>query len=170
MKNIYEDEQDPSSWIAADKDIVLTPLPPFTVEDAIKALENKDNYGIYLANIRTGKVTDKDLEAYFGPTHRATKMKLEKERGEPFPIRTKQAMDDFVKNRVGKPNLVTYKVVGDTLVFPNSKNLSKGRTQSVVSTVMDNAKIKYTLKQKESFNENRIKAAIRESLTKRRLK
>ena len=41
MKNIFEDEEEqgPGSWIAADKDIVVTPEAPSTVEDAVKALE-----------------------------------------------------------------------------------------------------------------------------------
>ena len=166
MKNIFEneEEQGPGSWIAADKDIVLTPEAPSTVEDAIQALENKDNYGIYLSNIRTGKVTPKDMEEFFGPTSPRAKQKIEKDTGIMFPIKTKAAIDDFIKTRAGKPNLVAYTVVGDTLVFPNSKNTSKGRTQSIVSTVMKNAGVRYTIKQKESFNEAKIKAIIREEI------
>ena len=51
MKNIFEneEEQGPGSWIAADKDIVLIPQGNSTVEDAVKALEDKGNYGIYLS-------------------------------------------------------------------------------------------------------------------------
>ena len=166
MKNIFEDEEEqgPGSWIAADKDIVLTPEAPSTVEDAIQALENKDNYGIYLSNIRTGKVTPKDMEEFFGPTSPRAKQKIEKDTGVKFPVKTKAAIDDFIKNRAGKPNLVFYDVVDGTLVFPNSKNTSKGRTQSIVATVMDNAGINYTIKQKESFKEAQIKAMIREEI------
>ena len=168
MKNIFEneEEQGPGSWIAADKDIVVIPQGSSTVEDAIKALEDKNNYGIYVSNIRTGKVTPKDMEEFFGPTSPRAKQAIEKERGVKFPIKTKAAIDDFIKNRAGKPNLVYYDVVGDTLVFPNSKNTSKGRTQSIVSTVMDNAGINYTIKQKESFKESQIKAIIKEEILK----
>ena len=168
MKNIFEDdeEQGPGSWIAADKDIVLTPEAPSTVEDAIQALENKDNYGIYLSNIRTGKVTPKDMEEFFGPSSPRAKQKIEKDTGVMFPIKTKAAIDDFIKTRAGKPNLVAYTIVDDTLIFPNSKNSSKGRTQSIVSTVMKNAGVRYTIKQKESFNEAKIKAIIREEILK----
>ena len=83
-----------------------------------------------------------------------------------FPLQTKADMDNFLKSRTGKPNLVAYTVVGDSLVFPNSKNTSKGRTQSIVSTVMKNAGVRYTIKQKESFNEAHIKAIIREEILK----
>jgi hypothetical protein len=166
MKNIFEneEEQGPGSWIAADKDIVLIPEEPSTVEDAIAALEDKSNYGIYLSNIRTGKVTPKDMEEFFGPSSPRAKQKIEKDTGVKFPVKTKAAIDDFIKNRAGKPNLVFYDIVDDTLVFPNTKNTSKGRTQSIVATVLDNAGINYTIKQKESFKESQIKAMIREEI------
>jgi hypothetical protein len=166
MRNISEDEEEqgPGSWIAADKDLVLLPKDPSTIEDAIEALENKDNYGIYLSNIRSGKVTPKNMEDFFGPTSPAAKKKIEKDTGVAFPIKTKAAIDDFIKSRAGKPNLVYYEVVGDTLMFPNSKNTSKGRTQSIVSTIMDNAGVKYEIKQKESFGESKNKkVALKEN-------
>ena len=168
MKNIFEneEEQGPGSWIAADKDIVVIPQGSSTVEDAVKALEDKSNYGIYLSNIRTGKVTPKDMEEFFGPSSPRAKQKIEKDTGVSFPVKTKAAIDDFIKNRAGKPNLVFYDIVDDTLVFPNTKNTSKGRTQSIVATVMDNAGINYTIKQKESFKESQIKAIIREEILK----
>ena len=168
MKNIFEDEEEqgPGSWIAADKDIVVIPQGRSTVEDAIKALEDKNNYGIYVSNIRTGKVTPKDMEEFFGPSSPRAKQAIEKQTGVKFPIKTKAAIDDFIKSRAGKPNLVFYDVVGDTLVFPNSKNTGRGRTQSIVSTVMDNAGINYTIKQKESFKESQIKAIIKEEILK----
>ena len=166
MKNIFEneEEQGPGSWIAADKDIVVIPQGSSTVQDAVKALEDKSNYGIYLSNIRTGKVTPKDMEEFFGPSSPRAKQKIEKDTGVSFPVKTKAAIDDFIKNRAGKPNLVFYDVVDGTLVFPNTKNTSKGRTQSIVATVMDNAGINYTIKQKESFKESQIKAIIREEI------
>ena len=168
MKNIFEneEEQGPGSWIAADKDIVLIPEEPSTVEDAIAALEDKSNYGIYLSNIRTGKVTPKDMEEFFGPSSPRAKQKIEKDTGVKFPVKTKAAIDDFIKSRAGKPNLVHYEVVGDSLVFPNAKNTSKGRTQSIVSTVMKNAGVRHTMKQKESFNEAKLKAIIKEEILK----
>ena len=172
MRNISEDEEEqgPGSWIAADKDLVLLPKDPSTIEDAIKALENKDNYGIYLSNIRSGKVTPKNMEDFFGPTSPAAKKKIEKDTGVAFPIKTKAAIDDFIKSRAGKPNLVYYEVVGNTLMFPNSKNTSKGRTQSIVSTIMDNAGVKYEIKQKESFGENKDKPKMSDEELMKRIK
>ena len=94
------------------------------------------------------------------------KQKIEKDTGIMFPIKTKTAIDDFIKSRAGKPNLVQYEVVDGTLIFPNSKNNSKGRTESIVSTVMKNAGVRYTIKQKESFSEAQIKAIIKEEILK----
>ena len=166
MKNIFEDEEEqgPASWIAADKDIVVTPQGNSTIGDIINALEDKNNYGIYLSSIRTGKMTPKDMEEFFGPSSPRAKQAIEKQTGVKFPIKTKQTIDDFIKSRAGKPNLVFYNIVGDTLVFPNSKNTSKGRTYNIVTTVMSNALINYTIQEKESFTEAQIKAIIREEI------
>jgi hypothetical protein len=200
MKNIFEneEEQGPGSWIAADKDIVLIPIEPSTVEDAVKALEDKNNYGIYKASMADNQAK----EDRYGPSGNrvrsfiernfedAQKEKTEEERIQKFietnknlknpeekyrtlrdnngkfPLQTRTDMDSFIKNRAGKPNLVAYTVAGDTLVFPNSKNTSKGRTQSIVSTVMKNAGVRHTMKQKESFSEAKLKAIIKEEILK----
>jgi len=166
MRNIFEDEEEqgPGSWIAADKDIVVIPQGSTTVQDLTKALEDKNNYGIYVSNIRSGKVTPKDMEEFFGPSSPRAKQAIEKQTGVKFPIKTKAAIDDFIKSRAGKPNLVFYDIVGDALVFPSSKNTGRGRIQSIVSTVMDNAGVNYTIKQKESFKESEIKAMIKEEI------
>jgi hypothetical protein len=106
------------------------------------------------------------MEEFFGPSSPRAKQKIEKDTGVKFPVKTKAAIDDFIKSRAGKPNLVHYEVVDGSLVFPNSKNTSKGRTQSIVSTVMKNAGVRHTMKQKESFNEAKLKAIIKEEILK----
>jgi len=201
MRNIFEDEEEqgPGSWIAADKDIVVIPQGSTTVEDLIKALEDKNNYGIYKSAMTDNQAKEdrygppgirsfieksfevaqeenteekriqKFIEANTKPAVKQDlknpeeKYKTLRDNNGKFPLQTKTDMD-FLKSRGGKPNLVAYTVVGDTLVFPNSKNTSKGRTQSIVSTVMDNAGVNYTIKQKESFKESQIKAMIKEEI------
>jgi len=198
MKNIFENEEEqrPGSWIAVDKDIVVIPKGTSTVEDVIKALKNKDNYGIY----KSAMTDNQAKEDRYGPSghqirpaiersfEEAQEEKTEEERIQKFiqankklknpeekyktlrdnngkfPLQTREDMDNFLKSRAGNPNLVSYKIDGDTVVFPNSKNTSKGRTQSIVSTVMKNARIDCTIKQKESFNESQIKAIIKEEI------
>ena len=198
MKNIFEneEEQGPGSWIAADKDIVVIPQGSSTVEDAVKALEDKSNYGMYKSAMADSQAKEdrygppvgrtrpfiertfedaqeenteeeriqKFIKANKNLKNPEEKYKTLRDNNGKFPLQTKTDMDNFLKSRGGKPNLVAYTVVGDTLVFPNSKNTSKGRTQSIVATVMDNAGINYTIKQKESFKESQIKAMIREEI------
>ena len=125
MKNIFEDEEEqgPGSWIAADKDIVVTPEAPSTVEDAVKALENKDNYGIYLSNIRTGKLTPKDMEEFFGPSSPRAKQKIEKEKA-------------AEKNKVIPSKTITETKTVNTLLPPAKTNLQK--TNTVVNTNTNN--------------------------------
>ena len=166
MKFIKEEEEEkPSGWFAADYDIVVEPMG-VSAQEAAKAFEDKNNYGIYTANMRSNKVTQADIDAHFGPTHRATKMKLEKERGEPFPIRTRQAIDDFIKSRIEKPNLVKYQIEDNLLVFPKEKNPSKDATVKIIKTVLDSAGIKHKVKEKESFTEAALKAIIKEEIRK----
>lgn len=165
MKFLKEEEEKPSGWFAADYDIIVQPTEA-TPEETIKAFEDKDNYGIYTANMRSKKITQADIDAHFGPTHRATKMKLEKERGEPFPLRTKQAMDDFIKSKIEKPNLVKYRIEGDLIVFPKERNPSKDATMKIIKTVLDSAGIKYKIKEKESFTESQLRAMIKEQIIK----
>ena len=162
-----EDEEKPSGWFAPDYNIEVV-LMGATPEQAAAAFDDAKNYGMYTANIRSQKVTQKDIDDYFGPAHRATKMKMEKERGKPFPIRTKDAMNAFIASRAGKPNLVTFEITGDTLLFPKDKNPSKEATVKIIKTVLDSAGIKHKVKEKESYTENisKLKDLIREEIRK----
>jgi len=147
-------------------DIVITPVNA-SIEETIKALENIENYGPYIPNLRNVAVdVNKAVEDYFGPSQRFEKLKKEKERGKPFPIKTKQAVDDFIKSLKSKPNLLVWKIENDSLVFPSKKNPSKKVTQNIISTVMSNADIKYDLDEKESLNENKIREIIKNLIHK----
>jgi len=162
-----EDEEKPSGWFAPDYNIEVMPMGA-SVEETAAAFDDVKNYGMYIANIRSQKVTPKDIDDYFGPAHRPTKMKMEKERGKPFPIRTKDAMNAFIASRAGKPNLVTFEITGDTLLFPKEKNPSKDTTFKIIKTVLDNAGIGHRIKEKESYTENinKLKDLIREEIRK----
>ena len=148
-------------------DISVEPLT-VTVEDAIAALENIENYGIYATNIRNAKGDiEKAVIDHFGPNSPATKRRLERERGKPFPPKTRAAMDDFIKTLNTKPNLLKWKVVGDTLVFPSKNNPSKKVVEKIIDTVMTNADIVYHMEDVEDLNENKIKKFIKEILHKK---
>lgn len=138
----------------ATYDLVVTPVDS-TPEDIITALDNIDNYGIYASNIRntaTNKATiNKAVEDYFGPNIPAKKKALEKQRGVPFPPKTKQAIDDFVKQFSSKPQLLKPTVEGDVVVFKQKENPTKDVTKKILQVVLNNAEIKYKVSEKESI-------------------
>lgn len=143
-------------------DLVLTPLAS-SVQDAVSALEKINNYGAYVSNIRNTKSDiEKAVIDHFGPNQPFAKKKAEKERGKPFPPKTKDAIDNFIKTLSTKPSVLKWKVVGDTLVFPSVGNPTKKVTEKIISTVMDNARLDYDLENKESVSES--KKNIKENL------
>jgi hypothetical protein len=148
-----------------DYDLVLTPIA-VSVDEVVKALENIDNYGAYVSNLRNTKSNvEKAVEDHFGPSQRFEKIKKEKERGKPFPVKTKQAIDDFIRTLTSKPNLLSWKVEGDSLAFPTKRNPTKKVTTSIINTVMEKAGIDYDLVEKEVTNESKINETIDFSLT-----
>jgi hypothetical protein len=136
-------------------DLVLTPLAS-SVQDAVSALEKIDNYGAYVSNIRN---TKSDIEQavinHFGPNQPFAKKKAEKEKGKPFPVKTKAAIDAFIKTLSTKPSVLKWKIVDDTLVFPSVNNPTKKVIEKIISTVMDNAGLDYDLENKESVSESK---------------
>ena len=127
-------------------DILVTPKEGYTTDDIITALNNRDNYGSYLINIRDKMSVEKAIENYFGPSHPLKRKKAQEERGgEPFPLKTKQTMDDFIKNLGGeKPNILTWEVKPNgTILFPSLKNFSQLGTLNILKQVLGTAGIKY---------------------------
>jgi len=169
MKNIFENEEE-QVGLLLDRDQILTVKAPYTIQDAIKAFEDVNNYGIYISSMRGRKVTDKDMEAYFGPSSPRVKATLEKERGKPFPIKTKQAIDDFVKAGIKTPDIVNYEVEGDSLVFPVERNLQRGKLKNVIDTVMTTAGIPYQLRHSTEGKKQKLKKIVSEILSRKNIK
>ncbi len=145
-----EDDKDFTLQGKTDQDIVLIPSTNH-IRDVVEALENLDNYGSYASNVRTNSsVLQKAIEEFFGPSVPAKKKSLEKQRGKPFPLKTKQAVDDFIKGFKPKPNILLWKVDGNSLVFPKENNPEKGFTKKVIDAVMKKAGIDYSLETKNS--------------------
>jgi hypothetical protein len=132
-------------------EVTVFPKGDFTVEDIENALKDRNNYGSYLINIRDKRSVEKAIEDYFGPSHPLRRKKAQAERGgEPFPQKTKQAMDDLIKNLGGDdPKILSWEKNENYLVFPSSKNTSQLRTISIVKQVLDHAKIKYKIERIE---------------------
>jgi len=163
---LVEQEEDNNVRQQASYDLVLTPTV-LSVEEVIKALENIDNYGAYVSNLRNAtKDVNKAVETHFGPSQPFAKKKLEKERGTPFPPKTKQAIDDFIKTLTSKPNLLNWIVKDGELLFPSSKNPTKKVTQNIIDTVMNNAGIDYTTSDRETVDESSLRETIKEIIRK----
>lgn len=155
VKLMEQDGEDDASFSInkATYNLVVTPIEA-TPEDIISALNNIDNYGIYASNIRntaTNKATiNKAVEDHFGPNIPAKKKSLEKQRGVPFPPKTKQALDNFIKQFTSKPQLLKPTVEGDTVVFYQKDNPTKDLTKKILQVILNNAGIKYKTSEKES--------------------
>ena len=163
LKEQEGEEVSPSSREQVNYDLVLTPKTA-NIEDVVKALETLDNYGMYVSNMRNKSSIQKAIEDHFGPVIPAKRKQIEKQRGVPFPVKTKQAIDDFVKSLTSKPTLLKYKVKDNTIIFPKGSNPVKDLTKKIVDVVMKNAKIDYSIAEKEAVDENQLKEIIREKL------
>ena len=154
---IIENQEDTSlnrGHSRSELDLLLTPINS-TPEEIESALNDRENYGPYLMNTRDKSSVNKAIEDHFGPTLPTKKKPLEKLRGEPFPPKTKQAMDDFLKGlEVGKPNILTWEIKPDgTILFPSKRNESQQKTTNVLKQVLGNVGIKYKLEHFENLAE-----------------
>ena len=145
-------EVSPSNREQVNYDVVVTPKG-VSVEDTVKALETLDNYGMYVSNMRNKSSIQKAIEDHFGPVIPAKRKKMERDQGFLFPVKTKTSIDDFVKSHTSKPTLLKYKVKDDTIVFPKSGNPVKDLTKKIIDVVMKNAKIDYSVADKEAVDE-----------------
>ena len=173
FNNIKENEDDDSSQssrLPIDQDIVLT-----TDEDinkVVSAFENIDNYGTYVSSMRKNPKVEKMVGMHFGTMDsngktlaHVSKVKLEKERGEKFPVKTQQAVEDVVRKAMKDllPSLVSYEIEGNSLIFPKNSNPNKEYTEKIIQTVMKNAgDIPYKIKLKSSIKESKQFKQIRQ--------
>jgi len=167
-------EETPSGREKVSYDIALRPENVSYI-DALKALDDINNYGIYAANLRnTSSSLTKALEDHFGPSIPVRKKSLEKQRGAPFPPKTKAAIDAFTKEwrekqGTNKIKILQYEVSpGKLIVFPVSKNPEKNVTKKIIDTVMKSAGIEYKLIDLERIDENttRVARLVKEVLNK----
>ena len=83
-----------------------------------------------------------------------------------FPLNTKIAQDNFLKTLKSKPTLLNWTVKEEALHFPANKNPSKQVTRNIIDTVMNNAKIDYTIEDEEAMSENSLREVIKEIIRK----
>ena len=144
------------STMRLNYNIVVTPTNA-TAQEAADAFSNLENYGTFktqaLRNSSTNKAEiNNAIEKHFGPSIPSKKKAALKLRdGEPFPLRTKTSLDDFMKQFNPKPKLLTWDVKGDSLIFLQSKNPVKNQIKNIVDMVMNEAGITYEIEEKEDI-------------------
>lgn len=121
-------------------DLLVTPTGGKTISDIEAAIKNPKNYDKLFA-----KISKTELEDYFGPQNPAKRKALEKQRGEAFPIKTADEIKKF-KEKIANPNKFNFEPDGNSLRFPQRKNtLTLSQIESDLKTILDSAKIKYTI-------------------------
>lgn len=171
MRHIHEnDDEFVGGGLLVDRDQVLVVKPPYTIDDVIKAINTVEYYGPYISSMRGRKVTDKDLEAHFGPSSPRLRMSIEKETGKKFPVKTKQAIDDFIKQGIKTPDLLNYDIEEGQLIFTVDRNPQRGKLRNIIKTVMDNAGIPYKLKDKQESKKRKLKKIVQEVIKTKKVK
>lgn len=191
-KSLYEEEDSQDFYLLQDRDLIVTIKKPHTVEEADEALKTKDNYGRYISTMRSSKVSDKDVDNYFGPRSPNVRNANQKKRFEkfkeanpesqmdynewltkgpvgtdmgPYPARTPDNYNAFINPSITKPNLLNWGIKGDTLVFPKDLNPGRNEIKSIVTTVLKNAGFgEKTFTFKTDVSEAKIKAMIKEEI------
>jgi len=158
---------DAGQKLKSETDLVLTPKSA-DIDTVVSALENMDNYGMYLSNLRNTKAgLQKAIDDHFGPSVPMVKRGLEKKRGKPFAVKSKQAIDDFIKSFSKNTNILSYNVEGNSIRFPSGENATPATLKNIIKTVMDKAGIDYKLDSKETLNEQYTKAKKLQRLIKK---
>ena len=160
LKENADEDTPQQSSIKGQFNIVVT-APDEDINDLKEAFEDINNYGIYVSNLRKDPKINTKIEQHFGnlddkgkKIYPVTKKKLEKERGEPFPIKTKDNVDNLIKDMIknGEIDLVSFEEKDDSLIFPHDSNPNKNVTKKIIDTVLKNAEIiDYEIEEKSTI-------------------
>jgi hypothetical protein len=132
-------------------DITVTPKGESTLKDIISALENSDNYGIYLSNLRNvNKFIQDEFTKHFGtPAQRRTGK---------FPTYTKDSEMSFLKNlfkdetkintqtrKVILSKILNYNIKDNKIVITPTKENPKAAIKSKLDTILGNANVNFSI-------------------------
>jgi hypothetical protein len=145
-------EEDGRSGRAMVKsDIVIIPKGKSTIADLVTALEDSDNYGIYLSNLRNvNKFIQDEFTKHFGtPAQRRTGK---------FPIYTSDSAMTWLKDlfkdetkidaktkKVILSKILNYNINGDKIVITPTKENPKAAIKSKLDTILGNAGANYSI-------------------------
>ena len=153
LVKLMENEEDGRSGrVIIKSDITITPKGENTLEDIISALENSDNYGIYLSNLRNiNKFIQDEFTKHFGtPAQRRTGR---------FPIYTKDSEMAFLKDlfkdetkinaqtrKVILSKILNYNIKDDKIIITPTKENPKAAIKSKLDTILGNAGVDFLIK------------------------
>ena len=131
--------------------VVVTPQGTSTVQDIISALENPNNYGMYLSGLlHTNKSIKDKVAAYFGtPNQRALSTRPEKTAANISAyianlLNTDPGLDRLKPVLLGK--ITGWKQVGDEIHIAPTKTITKDAIEKIFATVLNNAGVEYKIK------------------------
>jgi hypothetical protein len=152
LVKLMENEEDGRSGRAIVKsDIIVTPKGESTLENIITALEDSDNYGIYLSNLRNvNKFIQDEFTKHFGtPAQRRTGK---------FPIYTKDSEMAFLKDlfkdetkinaqtrKVILSKILNYNIKDNKVTVTPTKENPKAAIKSKLDTILGNAGINFSI-------------------------
>jgi len=147
-----ENEEDGRSGRAIVKsDIIVSPKGETSIADLVTALEDSDNYGIYLSNLRNvNKFIQDEFTKHFGtPVQRRTGR---------FPVYTKDSEMAFLKDlfkdetkidtktkKVILSKILNYNISGDKILITPTKESPKAAIKSKLDTILGNAGVEYSI-------------------------
>ena len=152
LVKLMENEEDGRSGRAIVKsDIIITPKGESTLENIITALEDSDNYGMYLSNLRNiNKFIQDEFTKHFGtPAQRRTGK---------FPIYTKDSEMAFLKDlfkdetkintqtrKVILSKILNYNIKDNKVVITPTKENPKAAIKSKLDTILGNAGVNFSI-------------------------
>ena len=152
LVKLMENEEDGRSGRAIVKsDIIVFPKGETSITDLVTALENSDNYGIYLSNLRNvNKFIQDEFTKHFGtPAQRRTGK---------FPIYTKDSEMAFLKDlfkdetkinaqtrKVILSRILNYNIKDNKIVITPTKENPKAAIKSKLDTILGNAGINFSI-------------------------
>lgn len=125
-----------------------------TLDETICELNNPNNYGRYISNMRNNININKHIESNFGPVNPKKKKSIEEKLGIKFPPKTKENIDNLIKQFTTSPNILSFRKEKNGIMFDNDKNPTKLNTRRIIEIVMNNSNIEYSLKEISNVKSN----------------
>jgi hypothetical protein len=141
-----EENRDNFSKLILTRSLLLQPKNK-TVDETIQELNNPNNYGRYISNLRNNVNVNKHIESHFGPSNPKKKKSIEEKLGVKFPPKTKENIDSLIKQFNVSPNILSFRKGKNGIIFNNNENPTKLSTKRIIEIVMSVSNTEYILKE-----------------------